>query len=358
MSAETDLIKRLYEEVWNKGNLAVVDEIYADSFTWQVPGTEKKLSREDVKKAVSDIRAAFPDWREKIEEIVGEGDKVIVRVTSSGTNTGTFQGSTPTKKPVSMTGWASFRIAQSKVVEQQGAFPDVAGLLQQLGAMQHAAEQKQGILSFISSKLTISNLIGFLVFIALGFLIYGVIWRSESFVLLRDVEVARGLITFLIAIATVALALILTLAVLIGESSDIEKRFTQGKEVLTVLIGVLGTIVGFYFGKASVDEAQNPQVTSVRVSNPQPNPGGKVTLIIVASGGKPPYNYSVRFDPKIVKDIENGTSEDGWIIQEVSIPPEPPPKDIELDFQISIKDRDGKPALYDANNKLLIKKAT
>ena len=64
---------------------------------------------------------------------------------------------------------------------------------------------------------------------------------------------ARGLITTLFAIMTVALALILILSVLFSSSPDYEKRFVLGKEVLTIFIGILGTIVGFYFGSAPID---------------------------------------------------------------------------------------------------------
>ena len=80
-------------------------------------------------------------------------------------------------------------------------------------------------------------------------------------------NVARGLITLLVAIVTVAIAIMLTLSVLLSNSTDYEKRFALGKEILTIFIGVLGTIVGFYFGSAPIDKGlANPNNSNVSVN--------------------------------------------------------------------------------------------
>jgi hypothetical protein len=73
---------------------------------------------------------------------------------------------------------------------------------------------------------------------------------------------ARGLITTLIAIVTVAIAIILTLSVVLSSASDYKERFALGKEILTILIGVLGTIVGFYFGSAPIDNNKIAPITT------------------------------------------------------------------------------------------------
>jgi len=67
-------------------------------------------------------------------------------------------------------------------------------------------------------------------------------------------ETARGLLTFLFAISTVGIAVIVVLAIFLGagEKDDLGDRFQRGKDVLTTLIGVFGAIIGFYFG--SVDQ--------------------------------------------------------------------------------------------------------
>lgn len=90
----------------------------------------------------------------------------------------------------------------------------------------------------------------------------GIIWglaQADGWFLteLADEKKARGLITFLIAIATVGIALILALStVVLDDGPENDKRFDRGKQVLTILIGVLGTIVGFYFGAANAETSQ------------------------------------------------------------------------------------------------------
>jgi hypothetical protein len=70
-------------------------------------------------------------------------------------------------------------------------------------------------------------------------------------------DTARGLITFLFAVTTVGIAVIVVLAVFLGSGSDqeLDARFQRGKDILTILIGVFGAILGFYFGTAQ----QQPQ---------------------------------------------------------------------------------------------------
>jgi hypothetical protein len=86
----------------------------------------------------------------------------------------------------------------------------------------------------------------------LGFIAFGLFYpKSGLLQSLAEQGVARGLITFLIAITTVGIAIMLVLSTIVSEeTADAEKRFDNGKQVLTALIGVLGTIVGFYFGAA------------------------------------------------------------------------------------------------------------
>jgi len=69
---------------------------------------------------------------------------------------------------------------------------------------------------------------------------------------LSDRAVARGLITFLITFTTVGIAIILAVSTIFGSTGDeSDKRFDRGKQVLSVLISLLGTIVGFYFGSST-----------------------------------------------------------------------------------------------------------
>jgi hypothetical protein len=126
---------------------------------------------------------------------------------------------------------------------------------------------------------------------------------------LQKVDVGRGLITFLVAIATVVVALILVLYPLITSESQFKERYGLGKEVLTALIGILGTIVGFYFGSAE-RAVGKLELAEVKVVDTQ--------VLTNASGGAAPYRYTIRYDDKA---IENKVSDDGWIIESLDEPP-------------------------------------
>jgi hypothetical protein len=110
--------------------------------------------------------------------------------------------------------------------------------------------------------------------IVLGLIVYGITQKGQSFLTtLADKEVARGLITFLIAIATVGIAIILAISTLIlTEGDEGDKRFDRGKQVLSILIGVLGTIVGFYFGADNTVAKQPNPREQTQISNPKITP--------------------------------------------------------------------------------------
>ncbi len=78
--------------------------------------------------------AGFPDYQTMIDDLIAEGDKVVARITMSGTNTGSFMGMPPTGKHVSFTGIYIARIANGKIVEHWGE-EDGVSLLQQLGVL-------------------------------------------------------------------------------------------------------------------------------------------------------------------------------------------------------------------------------
>jgi hypothetical protein len=93
-------------------------------------------------------------------------------------------------------------------------------------------------------------LLGFLGVLVVAGIVYAVIQPSGVILArLKETDAARGLITFLIAVATVGIAIILAISTLVLTEGDAgDKRFDRGKQILSILIGVLGTIVGFYFG--------------------------------------------------------------------------------------------------------------
>jgi steroid delta-isomerase-like uncharacterized protein len=133
LSENKAIVLRSENEVWSKGNLAVADELYSPDFVCHfVVGPEWK-GVEGIKREVASHRTSFPDWSERVDDIIAEGDKVVIRFTSTGTQRGDFQGLAPTGRKVTIQEVAIFRLSHGKIVEQWG-MPDVHGLLEQLTA--------------------------------------------------------------------------------------------------------------------------------------------------------------------------------------------------------------------------------
>ncbi|WP_428674333.1 PASTA domain-containing protein [Reyranella sp.] len=133
-----------------------------------------------------------------------------------------------------------------------------------------------------------------LVSLALTGLVVYVLAQESGNILgrLANKEVARGVITFLFAVTTVVVALILALSTVISTSSaDDDKRFDRGKQVLTLLIGILGTIVGFYFG---ADAGSKPPLEIATNTLPDGMVGAAYSpTMLQAKGGSPPLKWSV-----------------------------------------------------------------
>lgn len=141
MSSEQNkaIVRRGYEEAWNKGNLAVIDEILAsDSVGYDPVNPEPIRGPEGLKQTISMYRDAFPDLSFTIVDQVAEGDKVATRWTSRGTHKGDLFGTAATGKQTTVRGMEISRLAGGKVVETHVSW-DTLGLLQQLGTVPQLA---------------------------------------------------------------------------------------------------------------------------------------------------------------------------------------------------------------------------
>jgi steroid delta-isomerase-like uncharacterized protein len=123
--------RRCIEEIWNKGNLSVVDELIAADWAYV---TENVHGREGYKGWVTMVRNAFPDWHQTIHDQVAEGDKVATRWIVQGTHQGPIWGIPPTGKKIEMKGMYLVRCAGGQLVEEWCHY-DALGMLQQLGVI-------------------------------------------------------------------------------------------------------------------------------------------------------------------------------------------------------------------------------
>ena len=137
MSTEQNkaLVRRMVEEIFNRGNMSLADEFLAPDFVEREelpPGIPS--GREGVIQLTAMLHSAFPDFKATIDDIIAEGDKVVIRQTWSGTHKGEFMGVPPTGKSVSFGVLDIIRVAGGKFVEHWGQM-DSMGMMQQLGAI-------------------------------------------------------------------------------------------------------------------------------------------------------------------------------------------------------------------------------
>ena len=129
-----DLVRRFYEEVWNKGNLTVADELMATDVVDHTAAPGLPPGLEGHKQLVIMFRTPFPDLDSTIEDQVAEGDTVVSRLIVRGTHKGEFFGVPPTGKQFTITSIDLDRIANGKIVEHW-SIADQLGLMQQLGVI-------------------------------------------------------------------------------------------------------------------------------------------------------------------------------------------------------------------------------
>jgi steroid delta-isomerase-like uncharacterized protein len=136
------VVHRLFEEVWNKGNLPLADELFAPTYEHHDASTPD-LGRgpESEKKRVTHYRTAFPDLRLTIEDIIAEGETVVARWSCRGAHNGDLSGIAPTGKQFTISGVTIARFANGKIVEGYVNW-DALGLMQQLGVVPETAKVK------------------------------------------------------------------------------------------------------------------------------------------------------------------------------------------------------------------------
>jgi len=130
--ANKAIVRRYFEEVFNKKVLAVLDDLIASNFVGHTSTGTDVHGPEGVKQQVAMFSIAFPDMHYTLEDLVAEGDKVVARFTFRGTHRGEFLGLAPTGKRVTGMGTGTYRITDGKM-QDAWINRDIFGVLQQLG---------------------------------------------------------------------------------------------------------------------------------------------------------------------------------------------------------------------------------
>ncbi len=100
-----DLIRRIYEEMWNQGNLTVAKEIFAQP--------------ESVERFVQEFLAAFPNLQHSVEEMIAEGDQVVARFSAHGTHNDQWKQYPASGRAIHYTGVTIASIAENKIIRHK-----------------------------------------------------------------------------------------------------------------------------------------------------------------------------------------------------------------------------------------------
>lgn len=125
------LARRFFEEIVSGGHLALIDEIVSPD---AIDRTQRTPGRDGFRQHVNWFRSAFPDLKITINDLISEGERVVVYWTSEGTQQGEFWGVQPTGRRVSGRAISLVTVKKGQIVEYD-VRPDSLGILIQLGSL-------------------------------------------------------------------------------------------------------------------------------------------------------------------------------------------------------------------------------
>lgn len=128
-----ELVRQFNEEVWDNGNLDVIEEYVAAKYVGHNPTAPEPTKGPDgAREFVRAARAAFPALDVTTEDLIAEGNRVCRRTRFTGTHEGEFMGIAPTGNTVDVPGVLIYRIEDGRIVESWGQ-NDLMGMMEQLG---------------------------------------------------------------------------------------------------------------------------------------------------------------------------------------------------------------------------------
>ncbi len=128
------IVMTQHAEIWSQGRIDRIPEIYAPDFVGHFPGGTVR-GPQGIRQRVESLRTAFPDWNEEVVDVIVEGNRVVTRFVSSGTNLGPFQGKEPTGRTIEISEVAIFRVLEDRIAEQW-VYPDLQSMQEQLSRTQ------------------------------------------------------------------------------------------------------------------------------------------------------------------------------------------------------------------------------
>lgn len=126
-----ELVRRFYKEVYVDWNMAMVDQVVSPQFTSHDWPEDGPTGPQAFRNYYSAIRAALPDARYAVDDLIAEGDRVVVRWRLMGTHQGAFGGIAPSGRAVVLKGIAIYRVDRGQLMERW-VVSDLHGLLEEI----------------------------------------------------------------------------------------------------------------------------------------------------------------------------------------------------------------------------------
>jgi len=131
VTANKELVRRFYKEVYGDWNMALVDEVVSPQFTSHDWPKGSRTGPEGFRDFYSAIRSALPDARYEVDDLIAEGDKVVVRWRLLGTHKGDFRGIAASGREIALKGIAIYRVEGGKLMERW-VVSDLHGVLEEI----------------------------------------------------------------------------------------------------------------------------------------------------------------------------------------------------------------------------------
>lgn len=129
-------------KMWNEGDIAIADNLFDSGYVRHHPIPSASASIDELKNTVISNRTVFPDYNLIFDEIILEGDRIIVFSTVTGTNTAPLEEMPATGKKMHMSGIYVYLVANGKITEEWTYF-NLLSYYQQLGfSLTHPQSQE------------------------------------------------------------------------------------------------------------------------------------------------------------------------------------------------------------------------
>ena len=137
--ANKAVVRRYVEDFLNRDNFALADQLFSADSVFRGPDSPELRGREARKQYFASLRNSFPDLRFTVDELIAEGDKVVMRWSNNATHRGAFWGIAPTGKKVGISGITILRVANGMITDEF-VQSDALGFMRQLGVVPALAQ--------------------------------------------------------------------------------------------------------------------------------------------------------------------------------------------------------------------------